>query len=93
MASTERLRLFHETVVPDAEKLIALVQQGAQHEAMALIHRLKGVMLYLRAAEGATILEDMEGNAEMMPSLAKKLHALLISDEFSKRHFAQPASV
>jgi len=74
-------------VVPDAEKLIALVQEGEQHEAMALIHRLKGVMLYLQAPEGAAILEDMEGNAQIMLPLAKKLHALLVSDEFSKRYF------
>ncbi|TAL53592.1 hypothetical protein [Pandoraea sp.] len=78
------------TVIPDSQRLVDALRAARWDEAAGLLHRLKGVMLTLRADDALGMIAAVESQffAQAALNQADALQALMTSDMFLRRHFA-----
>ena len=81
--------IFIETVIPDCERLVAAADARCVDEIANLLHRLKGVMLYLDAPDALALISAIERNFLSRPvvSHARRLCRQVSSEDFLRHHF------
>jgi len=81
--------IFLETAVPECERLVSAASAGRLLELDEVLHRLKGIALYLHADDIVELIQRLEhaDTAEMICSLAMQLRAELTSEAFLARYF------